>query len=282
MGARFQQGMGRYEPTCGGRCLVAEVGGDNCLPGSCCLILVPTCCWAGFIAPYLLREGGSFVVLVVVGILLLFSSLLSLAAARCIEPGILHSEDVEGVQIAGGYTKKIAVVDGKRVELATRRAKYVRETEVCVEKFDHFCPWVGNAVGQRNYRYFVGFLTSTNLLALHVLATTVLVAAEETRRHDGGFGTLLEDEPILGLLIVVLVIYLFFILCCVGSMWYYHARLICNNLTTNEDIKRTFENVPNPYDAGCICNCVAFCCAPSAQSHVSTARHDEAGAGGEP
>ena len=32
------------------------------------------------------------------------------------------------------------------------RSKHARVTNVCVFKFDHFCPWMGVAIGERNYR----------------------------------------------------------------------------------------------------------------------------------
>lgn len=35
------------------------------------------------------------------------------------------------------------------------RAKHDSVTDRCIEKFDHFCPWVGNAIGKGNQHYFI-------------------------------------------------------------------------------------------------------------------------------
>ena len=40
------------------------------------------------------------------------------------------------------------------------RSKYDRVTNTLVARFDHYCPWVWNAVGSNNHRQFVCFVLS--------------------------------------------------------------------------------------------------------------------------
>ena len=253
----YTQSVGRHQPECGGRCLVANVSGDNFSNVSLVLIIIPTVLWMVYVAPHLWQHMSAL--LPIAGGVLFVCSVVALYSARCIEPGILPVRDVEGQTTVGGYSKKVVVLGDKTSELEQYRAKFVRETGNAVERFDHFCPWVGNVVGVRNYRHFVLFLTATNLLSLLVLLTTLLTAMSKASAFPtGGFGAYMDAHTGHALVMVCLLVYVSVILLCVGGLWFYHLQLVCSNKTTNEDIKQTLER-HNPYDrVRCRTQCTAM------------------------
>lgn len=146
------------------------------------------------------------------------------------------------------------------------RASHCSICDNCVERFDHHCPWVGNCVGKRNYRYFYLFLVS---LAFHcvfifVCAVTHLVLLS---RESGDRGNFLEAVRKSPASIIVCVICFFSVWSIIGLAGF-HTYLASGNLTTNEDIKGSYSSKRsstnfNPYSAGNpLANCALVLCGP--------------------
>ncbi|MBN3274043.1 ZDH14 palmitoyltransferase, partial [Polyodon spathula] len=194
---------------------------------------------------------------------------------------IVSDEDVEFVvsDVANGSSSvgyrppprtKEVTINGQSVKLKycftckifrPPRASHCSLCDNCVERFDHHCPWVGNCVGKRNYRFFYMFILSLSFLTIFIFA--FVIAHVIHRSHQTGFLNALKDSPAR---------YPFTGLVCFFSVWSivglsgFHTYLISSNQTTNEDIKGSWstkrgkENY-NPYSHGNIVSncCVALC-----------------------
>ncbi|XP_034037640.1 palmitoyltransferase ZDHHC9 [Thalassophryne amazonica] len=141
------------------------------------------------------------------------------------------------------------------------RASHCSICDNCVDRFDHHCPWVGNCVGKRNYRYFYLFTLSLSLLTIYIFTFDIVHVV--MRSVGSGFLNTLKETP--GTVLEVLVC--FFTLWSVVGLTGFHTYLISLNQTTNEDIKGSWSGknrVQNPYShKNIIKNCCEVLCGPT-------------------
>jgi palmitoyltransferase ZDHHC13/17 len=134
------------------------------------------------------------------------------------------------------------------------RAKHCAMSERCVEVFDHYCPWVGNAIGKRNRHTFLGFLW----LELYALSVSLALACGELRwslavgNWDGRVAWLAGFISLAG-----------FVTISVAVLALAQASQVARNVTTNElanwhrysylqDGRGSFAN---PFNRGIAANC---------------------------
>ena len=121
---------------------------------------------------------------VVVTLLLYATTIALLLVTAVVEPGIIPrnppDEDVE----PPGDEETDAAMAYKYCDTCNvyrpPRSKHCRSCNNCVLVFDHHCPWTGNCVGVRNYRHFLRFVLSVNILSIFVLVSCVMVLTATT------------------------------------------------------------------------------------------------------
>ncbi len=118
------------------------------------------------------------VLLTLVGVMILMIDLGSFGATATLNPGIpdrnlqkYSPEYVESLSKSNslGYCSRCKII--RRPGSDTQ---HCADCDVCVEGYDHHCPWTGKCIGKGNSRYFYTFLASTFILLFFMMGATLL------------------------------------------------------------------------------------------------------------
>lgn len=239
------------------------------------LIVVPVAVFCAFVARKLLDDFSYHSGVSIMAVAILFTiyvlGLLLLTSGR--DPGIIprnahppEPEGYDGSADGGAQTPQLRLPRIKEVEVngITVKVKYCDTCMLyrpprcshcsicnnCVERFDHHCPWVGQCIGLRNYRFFFMFVSSTTLLCAYVHIFCWVYIKRIMNSDDTTIWKAMIKTPAS----ICLIVYTFIAVWFVGGLTAFHLYLISTNQTTYENFRYRYDRRANPYNKGVMQN----------------------------
>jgi len=182
--------------------------------------------------------------------------------SRPLSQALLIPEHIEEYHTSIILAKKVRVCTTCKV-VVPLRSKHCKELDRCVYRYDHYCPFVGNAIGLKNHRLFVLFLC-WNVACISVYFYLLYKWMQRQSNVDQ-FKHIKTHIPEFILLTILPGIACLVLLIFAFSLLVNNLYLISRNLTTNEYINYKkysylFQDgiYKNVYSKGCYPNCYEF------------------------
>lgn len=144
--------------------------------------------------------------------------------------------------IINGFTVKVKFCE-TCLRYRPPRSSHCSICNNCVHKFDHHCPWVGQCIGLRNYRFFFLFIATSTFLCIFVFIFSWLSVYSQMEENGGSIWKALRKEAYSFALIIYTSIVVWF----VGGLTVFHLYLIGTNQTTYENFRYHYDKKDNPY-----------------------------------
>ena len=265
-----KQLVGRYEVWpgnekffCGGRCVTGPYYWG--IIGTAFLIVLPCSVFLGLVAFPLYTEIDYGIILLILGFALTALSTCSLFLSGCMDPGIIPRAPAPASTEHLPRTRNVEV-NGHMVVVRYNetcnfyqppRAHHCSVLNDCIERFDHYCPWVGTTIGKRNYRFYLLFVFSSSFLCIYTFACSAYLVKLRADEPDTNVVEAMKKEPAA----LFMMVYVFIGFWFVGGLSGFHIYLLSKNQTTYENIRYSYDrNHTNPYHKGCLSNWAEVFC----------------------
>ena len=117
------------------------------------------------------------------------------------------------------------------------RSKYDKYTKNHVPRFDHFCGWINQSIGEENYRFFLLFLMVHVLMCLYGTILTFTALWGKNNDYSAKFCDKIISALCLDYGLTVVLLLMSFATLVLGAFLVFHIIIMSKGMTTNEYYK---------------------------------------------